>query len=98
METLVTGFQGTELDLLAVQWTRAETNYALQLLDRPHDGVAAAIRRHWSALTDPSTASSLLVTMFGLRPFPTAQQQLAAAGLPPDPHAEDALAGTIPCR
>jgi hypothetical protein len=98
VEQLVTGNQGTEYDLLTVLWTRAEANYALQLLDHPISRVTATVRRDWDVLTAPSTPSSRLVAAFGLKRFPTAQEQIAAAGLSRGPNEEPPFVGTIQCR
>lgn len=87
---------------LPVSWTRAETSYAAQLLDRPDRDVAETIGRNWDRLTAPDAATSVLVDLFGLQPLPTFRDQLRRAGLDPD-LAEDyagfetQYAG-IPCR
>lgn len=54
-----------------VQWTDAEFRYAVQLLHRPDDDVATAIRADWDELTDPAASTDIVVERFGLDPLPS---------------------------
>lgn len=47
-------------------WSRADAEVALQLLEQPRDAVAADLAADWSRWTDPGTALSDLVDAFGL--------------------------------
>ena len=86
-----------------VNWMDPEFRYAVQLLDRPDEEVAAALRADWDELTDPTTGTEVLVSRFDLKPL-TPYEELAAdvpagyksGGAPIKP--EKYLAGVPPCH
>jgi hypothetical protein len=51
-------------------WSKSDGSYALQLLGRPAEQIAAALRPHWARLVDPATPSAELVRALGLQPVP----------------------------
>lgn len=63
-----------------ISWSKADTNYAAQLLDRPTDEVTALVNDHWDQLMDPTTTTDDLVALAGLDVLPTRAEQLRAAG------------------
>lgn len=65
-----------------VEWPWREAAYAVQLLDRPDEQVAAAIHDNWDRLTDPSTTTDDLATALNLERVPTLEEALLAAGTP----------------
>ena len=52
-----------------VNWMDQEFRYAIQLLDRPDEEVAAALRADWDELTAPTTSTEVLVKRFDLKPL-----------------------------
>ena len=64
-----------------VEWGIAEAHYAGQLLERPATEVAALLREHWSTLTDPETKTADAIRILRLKPLPTLDEQLRAAGI-----------------
>ncbi len=67
-----------------VEWPWREAAYAVQLLDRPDDRVAAALHADWDHLTDPSTTTDELAAALDLERVPTLAEALVAAGTPPE--------------
>lgn len=63
------------------QWPGPEVAYAVALLDRPAEEVAARLQRDWVRLTSPGTPTAELVTAFGLQPLSSLGEALA--GCPP---------------
>lgn len=87
------------VDHATVRWTRIDVFYALQLVGRPRDAVAAELTAHWEELMRPSTPSSRIVQLFGLRrpPRPEALYPPAVAEeVRRDPQ-RDPLASTVRC-
>jgi hypothetical protein len=83
-----------------VRWGKAEAVYARQLLSMDAARVAATLRAHWVELTDPSTPTSAVVRLFGLRRLPTIAEQARRLGLDParvTPDTDEA-ASFVPCR
>jgi hypothetical protein len=72
-------------------WSKTDGTYAVELLDRPADQVAAALAPHWDRLTDPATPTAELVSALGLRPVP-------APPLPPQGTGEHPGWQPPPCR
>lgn len=64
-----------------IRWSKADTNYAAQLLDRPTDEVTALVNDHWDQLMDPTTTTDDLVALAGLGVLPTRAEPLPAAGV-----------------
>jgi hypothetical protein len=60
---------------------RLDALYALQLLERDPDEVAAAVAPHWAQWTDPSTPSHELAAALGLVVHPPPDEALRAAGV-----------------
>lgn len=67
-----------------VEWPWREAAYAVQLLDRPDEQVAAALHADWDHLTSPETPTDELAAALDVQPVPTPAEALAAAGTPPD--------------
>jgi hypothetical protein len=63
-------------------WSKTDGTYALELLDRPADQVAAAFAPHWDRLTDPATPTAELVKALGLRPVPAPSPPQGTGGHP----------------
>jgi hypothetical protein len=63
-------------------WSKTDGTYALELLDRPADQVAAALTPHWDRLTDPATPTAELVKALGLRPVPPPSPPQGTSGHP----------------
>lgn len=61
-------------DVVMTLWPWHEAVYAVALLDRPADEVAAQLRREWSRWTSPDTPTAELVKAFGLTPLPPLQE------------------------
>ncbi len=76
----------------AINWTRLEAEYAVQLLDRPRAEVSATLANHWDELVAPRTATGDLVALFGLRAVPTVEGRLEDLGVPADVAARAAVA------
>ncbi|MGH8884847.1 MAG: hypothetical protein ACRDYX_06680 [Egibacteraceae bacterium] len=60
------------------QWPGPEAAYAVALLDRPAEEVAAQLQRDWVRLTSPGTPTAELVAAFGLQPLSSLGEPLAA--------------------
>lgn len=71
-----TGVAGVRAD-----WSRAATNHALALLERPADEVMDALAADWSRWIDPDTPVRDLVTALDLDPLPTAEQLWERTGV-----------------
>jgi hypothetical protein len=67
-------FQGLRsiggLGTTLVLWDVADVQYALQLLDRPHQEVADFVRTEWEWVADPAISRGMLANRLGLRPGP----------------------------
>jgi hypothetical protein len=63
-------------------YSSTDGSYALELLDRPAEQVAAAIRLRWGRLTDPATPTAELVSALGLRPSPAFSARSGTSGHP----------------
>jgi hypothetical protein len=59
------------------------TDLAAQLLARPYDEVATAVRQHWDAWTDPATSVQTIVDAFDLERPPTPEQWIERSGANP---------------
>ena len=68
----VVAFQGPRtsggLGTTPVAWDVADAQYALELLDRPHQEVADFVGAEWEWITDPAISSQMLASRLGLRP------------------------------
>ncbi|MEA2972573.1 MAG: hypothetical protein QOG82_1031 [Actinomycetota bacterium] len=65
-----------------VSFAHRDVATALALLDRPADEVGRAILEHWDRLTDPSTPSSELGSLFGLSSGPGLARSSSAPSCP----------------
>jgi len=63
-------------------YSSTDGSYALELLDRPAEQVAAAIRLRWGRLTNPATPTAELVSALGLRPSPAFSARSGTTGHP----------------
>jgi hypothetical protein len=85
-----------------IDFPAEEAAYAVQLLDRPASQVRSVLDAHWAEFADPSTPTADLLRAFGIRPFPSVDEQLRRAGVPPTSpmRAEfrNAILAEVPCR
>jgi len=58
-------------------WPRDAAHYAVQLLDRPPTAVASGLAASWDRLVNHRTPTEEVIRLFGLRPYPSLEQQLS---------------------
>jgi hypothetical protein len=67
-------------DAVTAQWPWPEAVYAVALLDRPVEEVAAALQRDWARWVSPATPTAELVEVFGLAPLPAPDERALPSG------------------